>query len=309
MSGLLTNFHFLRPAWLLLALLAIGLWWLWQRKTDPLQGWRQQIDPELLSALVVGKEANLRATKAQLLAAWLLTVVAIAGPTWRLAPNPFADDATPLVVLLKAEASMNVADPEPSRLERAKLKLADLTAERKGQPLGLIAYAGSAHLVLPPTRDTDVVRQMANEISPEIMPEPGDRLDLALLEAQRILAESETSGSILVIADSIATDLPALSEAAKAVALPIQILAIDSPDSPEQTSILTAAKRIGASVQKFTPDDSDIKKIVQTAARAPLMVAGDESDHWMEMGYYLVPVVALLFLFVFRQETAARGVA
>ena len=120
-----------------------------------------------------------------LLVGWLLAVVAVAGPTWRLEPSPFADDATPLMILLKADISMETPDPAPSRLERARLKIADLAAARKGQPLGLIAYAGSAHLVLPPTRDTAVVAQMAAEISPEIMPVPGDRLDLALRKAAR----------------------------------------------------------------------------------------------------------------------------
>ena len=61
---------------------------------------------------------------------------------------------------------MESPDPAPSRIERAHLKIADLADIRKGQPLGLIAYAGSSHLVLPPTRDTAVVAQMAAEISP-----------------------------------------------------------------------------------------------------------------------------------------------
>ena len=32
--------------------LVIGLWWLWQRRSDPLRGWREQMDPDLLEALV-----------------------------------------------------------------------------------------------------------------------------------------------------------------------------------------------------------------------------------------------------------------
>ena len=63
----------------------------------------------------------------------------------------------------------------------ARLKIADFAAERTGQPLGLVAYAGSAHLVLPPTRDTSVVATMAAEISPAIMPKRGDDLAGALV--------------------------------------------------------------------------------------------------------------------------------
>ena len=130
---------------------------LWQRRSDPLRGWREQIAPELLEALVVGRESAKSSQALWLLVSWLVAIVAIAGPTWRLEPSPFADDATPLMILLKADLSMMQPDPAPSRLERARLKIADLAEARKGQPLGLIAYAGSAHLVLPPTRDTAVV--------------------------------------------------------------------------------------------------------------------------------------------------------
>ena len=50
----LANFHFIRPLWLLLVPLAIGLWWIWQRQREPLRGWREQMNPDLLAALVAG---------------------------------------------------------------------------------------------------------------------------------------------------------------------------------------------------------------------------------------------------------------
>ena len=166
MREVIANFHFIRPAALVLAPVAVALWWFWQRRSDPLRGWRQQIDAELLQALTVGSGSGLRLPALVTLSFWLLAVVAIAGPTWRLEPSPFADDATPLMILMKADISMETPDPAPSRLERAQLKIADLAAARKGQPLGLIAYAGSAHLVLPPTRDTATVATIAAGISP-----------------------------------------------------------------------------------------------------------------------------------------------
>ncbi len=101
------------------------------------------------------------------------------------------------MVVLKAGETMNQSDLMPSRMERARLKVADFAAERKGQPLGLVAYAGTAHLVLPPTRDTSVVATMAAEISPEIMPKQGDNLVGALQLAVNTLGDS--GGSIVVL--------------------------------------------------------------------------------------------------------------
>ena len=187
---MLESFHFLRPAALLLAPVVVVVWWLWQRRSDPLRGWRAQIDPELLGALADHRKSDPN-RRWPVLVAWLLAVVAAAGPSWRPEPSPFSEDATPLVILLKADLSMDTPDPAPSRMERAHLKIRDLATARKGQPLGLVAYAGSAHLVLPPTRDTAAVATMATEITPDIMPEPGDRLELAIARGAALIRDGD----------------------------------------------------------------------------------------------------------------------
>lgn len=296
------SLHFIRPGWLLLAPLAVALWWLWRRRSDPLRGWREQIAPDLLEALVVGRESIKSGNARWLLVAWLVAIVAIAGPTWRLEPSPFADDVTPLMILLKADVSMMQPDPAPSRLERARLKIADLGEARKGQPLGLIAYAGSAHLVLPPTRDTATVAQMAAEISPDIMPISGDRLDLALREAVRVLAEGQSGGSIVVLADAVDTDPAALAALRKDISIPVQFLAINAPESSQSDSLRAAAKTLGADVEQIDVEGKDIAAIVRHAASAPIAKSGQQGERWQEAGYWLVPLIGLIVLASFRRE-------
>lgn len=296
------SLHFIRPGWLLLAPLAVALWWLWRRRSDPLRGWREQIAPDLLEALVVGRESIKSGNARWLLVAWLVAIVAIAGPTWRLEPSPFADDVTPLMILLKADVSMMQPDPAPSRLERARLKIADLGEARKGQPLGLIAYAGSAHLVLPPTRDTATVAQMAAEISPDIMPISGDRLDLALREAVRVLAEGQSGGSIVVLADAVDTDPAALAALRKDISIPVQFLAINAPESSQSDSLRAAAKTLGADVEQIDVEGKDIAAIVRHAASAPIAKRGQQGERWQEAGYWLVPLIGLIVLASFRRE-------
>lgn len=287
--------HLIRPAVLLLAPPTLLLWWWWRRQSDPLRSWRNQIAPELLAALTVG--GGVRRRGLVLLAAWLTAIFAIASPTWRREPNPFADDASPLMVVLKTDASMEVVGPVPSHLERAKLKLADLAQARRGQPLGLIAYAGSAHLVLPPTRDTTVVARMAADLASDVMPVPGDRLDLALAEARRVLAAGGVGGSVLVIADSVAgTGL------AEEAALPVQCLALTAEPDP---GLRAAARALGAPLVALTPGDGDVQAIIARAAGTPIVVAG-EGGRWQEAGWWLVPLLALALLAAFRrQEDAA----
>jgi Ca-activated chloride channel homolog len=300
-----TNFHFIRPAALLLAPVAMVLWWLWQRRADPLRGWRQQIDQELLRALTVGNRSINRMPAILVLAAWLLGVIAISGPTWKLEPSPFADDATPLMILLKADISMETTDISPSRLERARMKIADLTQVRKNQPLGLIAYSGSAHLVLPPTRDTSTVGTMAAEISPNIMPLPGDRLDLALRRATEVLSKAGQGGVLLVIADTVDADLSKLSSATD---LPVVFLSVNTPGSNQDSALQAAADELGAKVESLTVSNDDVTSIVRDVARTPVKKAGAEGAIWQETGYWIVPALALIFLSGFCRESRPEEV-
>lgn len=300
MISSLAEFHFIRPAWLLLLPLAVGIWWIWQRYSDPLRGWREQISADLLDSMVVGKKKRSQLSATWLIVGWITTIVAIAGPTWQLEPSPFAEDSTPLLIVLKADSSMEESDLAPSRLEHARLKIVDLAEARKGQPLGLIAYAGSAHLVLPPTRDTSIVASMAAEISPEIMPVPGDRLDLAIAEGVRIVTEGKKGGSIVVFADEVDTDSGLLKQI-ETHSVPVQFLAINgSPVTPP--NLTAAASVVEGIVETLALDGSDITKIVRRAAGKALPAEDELSNQWQESGYWLVPVVALILLTRFRRQ-------
>lgn len=296
------DFHFLRPKIFLLVPVAIAIWWIWRRSSDPLQGWRQQMEPHLLEALTVGEGVERKSVNHWVLVFWLLTLLAIAGPTWQLEPSPFGDDSTPLMILLKADASMLEPTPTPSRMERAHMKIADLADQRPGQPMGLIAYAGSAHLVLPPTKDTKVVAEMAREISPRIMPRSGDRLDLAIQEANRVLSGSESGASLLVLADTVELATNRLTEIRIQNAFPIQFLAISSLDLSENQSIQNAAAVLDGSVVQLDAEGNDISRIVRRVANTRGTLAGKQSGHWQEVGYWLVPVIAVIVLMSFRRE-------
>ncbi|QDS93839.1 hypothetical protein FF011L_26130 [Roseimaritima multifibrata] len=304
--GILSDFHFLRP-WLLLALpLVTVLWWFWQRHSDPLKGWRDQMDEDLLIALTVGQSKTKLNGEVLILLVWWLMVLAIAGPTWRLEPSPFADDASPLMLVLKADQSMDRPNPAPARLERAKLKIADIAKTRAGQPLGLIVYAGSAHLVLPPTRDTDVVVQMVRDIETGIMPKPGDRLDEAIREAG--IDMKDQGGAVLVLADSIATDAGQLRKALTAIPnTPVHVLAITPPGSPEYGTLETACQAMHATMHDLSIDDSDVDAVIRSVARSPQSKAGQSTNRWQEAGWYLVPGIVLLLAFSLRRQTSPKA--
>lgn len=119
-------------------------------------------------------------------------------------PSPFADDDAGLVMLLKVSSTMKATDVQPSRIARAKHKLRDLLEARKGLSTGLVVYSGSAHLLMPLTRDDRIVTAIAEDLTPELMPADGDALAEALLLAGQVLQRAGVPGSVLVMADSVA---------------------------------------------------------------------------------------------------------
>lgn len=300
--SILGNFHFIRPIGLVLVPIVVWVWWLICKSNDPFRILRNVVQPELLDAMIVGQDRNDRWRGVGLLVAWLLATIAVAGPTWRPEPSPFADDPVPVMLLLKASETMDQSDLTPSRMERARLKIVDFANERKGQPLGLIAYAGTAHLVLPSTRDTSVVATMATEITPAIMPKPGDDLSAALALAANTLGDS--GGSIIVVADTVAGgNEQTLAKFRSENRMSVHFLAVARADTPEEADLKAAASPLSATITMLTPDSADIEELVRRTAKAPVAVAAaGEGTRWAEAGWWLVPLIAVFVLVAFRRE-------
>jgi len=276
------QFHFLRPWALVLIVPAILLWFTSRSAADSTRRWARVIDPDLLKLLTVGGPSRWRLLPHDLLlAGWIVATLAIAGPSWQREPSPFADAERPVMIVLRVAPSMMTTDLAPTRLDRARQKIADLLKAHDGMPAGLIAYSGSAHLVLPPTPDRDIVLSLAQSLSPAIMPREGDRLDDAVALADRILKDGGQGGSILVVADSVAPD--------QMSKVPYTLLAM----LPEPTPLPSVEARI----VRTTVDDADIKALsrrLATAAAPP--AAPGEGERWQDAGYWLTPLMALLVM-------------
>ena len=283
----MSEFHFLRPWALVLIVPALLLWLASRRASDTTRRWTRVIEPDLLKLLVVGGASRWRIAPHDLLfAAGIVAVLAVAGPTWQREPSPFADAERPVMIVLKVTPTMMTGDLAPSRLDRARQKIADLLKAHDGMPAGLIAYSGSAHLVLPPTPDREIVLSLAHALSPEIMPREGDRLDEAVALADRVLKEGGQGGSILVLADTV--------RPGQAFAAPFTLLAM----LPQPTPLPAIDQR----VVRTSVDDSDIEALSRrlATASAPSAAPG-ERERWRDAGYWLTPLLALLVIGWFRR--------
>lgn len=303
----MSEFHLLRPWWLLSLLPLLLVWWALWRGQDSWAQMKKVVSPHLLEHLVVGERRGWRLRPVHVLSAvWMVSAIALAGPAWEKEPAPFADDDAGLVVLMKVSGTMKATDVQPSRLERAKHKLRDLLQQRQGMSTGLIVYSGSAHLVMPLTRDERIISAMVGDLTPELMPADGDALAEALKLAENVLQRAGTPGSVLVMADSV---VPSQVETVSAmqVAVPVQFLALSAASAPADSGMQNAASALGAPVVRTSVDQADVQRLAQRAQSRFKAVAGMASDdRWHDAGYALLPVIALLALMWSRRGWLVR---
>ncbi len=303
MSALLDSleyFHFLRPAWLALLLPLAWTWWRMHRLSRAAESAPAGIAPHLVKALTAGRGGLSRWRALDGLALiGLLMITATAGPTWSKVPNPLVAQTSPLAMVLAVTESMDNTDVAPSRLERARQKLLDLSQLRSGARTSLIAYAGTAHRVVPLTEDPQVLKPFIEGLSTDIMPEPGANATAALALANESLAGEAVAGAIVFVLDRLErADIPAFEEHARQEGPRMIFLTLGS--TPEDLQVLDNIA--DARVIKLTPDDADVRQVERYAAQAyRKALAGDDSLQWRDRGGLLAWPAALLTLLYFRR--------
>jgi len=296
--------HFLRPAWFLCLLLVGVLVTLIARQSGVNRAWGRLIDPDLLQALTVGQNQRQRFRPIWVLIPLvLLLYLALAGPTWRQEASPFADDQASLVIVLKVTKSMTNRDVQPSRLERAQQKIGDLVEARPGARTGLVGYSGSAHLVMPLTKDGSVIQSFAGELSPEIMPRDGDDPVNAIRLAQVQLEKSGQPGSILLVTDGLPTlESDSLRAHIRSGGAPVHILGMGDPANLDLGLLEAAARALKGSLTMVTPDDTDVTRVARLVeTRFQAASPEDGGSRWRDEGYWLMIPLALISLLWFRR--------
>ncbi|MFC4992403.1 vWA domain-containing protein [Rubritalea tangerina] len=298
----MADFHFIRP-WFLLAIVpvAIVLYGMFRQRGGK-NAWEGVMDAHLFKHLEVGKGGGQRWRPIHVLSVvWVLSVIGLAGPTWQKQGSPFAEEQAGVVVVMKLSGSMEATDVQPSRLERAKFKMRDLIEARAGASHALIVYSGSAHLVMPLTKDGKILNSMAEGLSPAVMPTEGDALVEALKQAEVLLREAGVPGSVMVMADAVdPSQVAELAEVDKA--LPVEFWAIQPARSPVDKGLEEAARSRGADVQVMTDGREDVEIMSKVARSALLSVEGnDGSEIWQDAGYLCLPVIVLLSGFWIRR--------
>ena len=330
----LSDFHFLRPLWLLLALFGGLLPLLWRRSHDLQRRLRGNIAEHLLPHLLITPQDQQRLRPVHLVCALLiLGALAAAGPTWEQDRPDFLENRAPLIFAIDLSPSMDASDVPPSRLEAAKHKLHDLIQRRAGARSGLIAYAGSAHLVLPPTDDPALLDTFIQALSTDLIAKPGKNVGAVIEQAKRLLAAEKTPGTLLLITDGAdTTQLSGLGKQLDDSQLQLLILAVGSDDGGiihdangqprtdsngrpvlgrfDQAALKQLASALDASLGSLTLNNDDLDW-VELHAQQHFQSASDEQRelHWKDAGYWLCWPLLLIAFFSVRKGWSLNWMA
>lgn len=324
MNAFLVQFHFIEPRWLWLLLLVPVLAWLVSRRSGGTHVLTKLADPALLPYLLDGAPGSSRGQVAAFVAAALLAILALAGPTWnRQTQQLFAERAAQAVVVSMSPHMLS-HDVVPDRLSRARYKVRELyTANRDGMN-ALVAYSGEPFTVAPLTTDAHSVDDLLSALAPDTLPVGGDDPGKAIDMAATLIRRADIrGGSIVVVTDRADEGAYAAARRARAAGDRVSVLGIGttrggpiaSDDggflkdaqgavvmAPRDDTSLTALASAGGG--RYVPVSADGSDVSTLAA----MLHGDDdgkavdgatSGQWQDRGPWLLipllPLVALAF--------------
>lgn len=138
-----------------------------------------------------------------------------------------------IMMLVDVSNSMLAEDFEPNRLDRTKYAIDRLVDGLKQDRIGVIAFAGEAHVQLPITSDYRMARAFTRKLSPSLIRAQGTDIAAAInLGAMSFSSQSEGSRVMILITDGENHESDAV-EAARAAAergIKIYTVGIGTPE-------------------------------------------------------------------------------
>ncbi|ARH01517.1 VWA domain-containing protein [Legionella micdadei] len=307
---MMSEFHFLRPWWLLAILPLLGLCWsLWRQRTQS-EAWTAVCDKHLLEHLIQAKGQGQRHLALfTLFLSGLFMCVSLAGPTWSRLPVPSFKQIQPRVLVLDMSNAMLNNDLTPDRLTRAKFKLHDLFKRRDVGQFGLVVYTSEPFVVSPLTDDAQTIDSLLSSLSTDIMPVEGQQLDTALEEAGQLISNAGYKhGQILVLTGETPNPtamIVAKNLAAKQIYTSIMPIIANKTLSPLYEDLALAGQ---GQLIHFTDTSDDLEQWLTASGKQKQFSLSENDDVplWRDEGrWFLLP--ALIFLLpVFRRGWLQR---
>lgn len=326
-SKFFTDFHFIRPWWLLALPLGLILLAGFKRQEPGRSQWHKVCDQHLLEQLLVGAgTVGKKRIYGALLSMLILATLALAGPAWERLPQPLFQAAEGRVIVLDLSMSMAATDISPSRLTRARYKAIDLVKAGAGIEQGLVVFAGDSFIVAPLTDDRATLLNLLPTLDTDTVPVAGSRADRGLKKALELLQRATISrGQIILIADDADQATVAIAKKIKKAGHRIDVIAVGTKTgSPVALPDGGYLKNSRGEIVVPVPDFAALAKVADTGGGSYLTIDSRESafkhlnqlqtlfpkeqkeskftgDQWQDRGPWLLIPLLLLGALSFRK--------
>ncbi|MCK4899751.1 MAG: VWA domain-containing protein [Anaerolineales bacterium] len=126
-------------------------------------------------------------------------LVALARPQWGSEVREIQQEGLQVMVALDVSQSMLAQDIKPSRLDRAKLEIADLTERLDGDEIGLVLFSGASFVQVPLTTDYFTALNYLEGANPNVISRPGTVIGDAIRTAASAFDQNQNSQKILIL--------------------------------------------------------------------------------------------------------------
>jgi len=327
MEILISEFHFLRPLWLLAVPLVWWMVFLLRKKWWQKGNWDREVEPHLLEFLATSHSQHKRKLLPWVMSlAGTLLLLSLAGPVWLKKPQPLIKKSHARVLVLDLSFSMLAADVKPTRIDRVRFKLEDLLNNFSEGETALVGYAGEAFVISPLTHDANTISALLPGLHPNIMPVPGSRADLGVELASDLLSRSIGSqGHIILVTDGIEeSEITAVKNASGANEFSILAVGTEagSPIALAAGGFLKdrngaivipklnlkplrkLANQVNGELTVLSPDDRDVNQIIAAETSEGIYTEDEKqrtTDKWNEEGPWLLLIVLPLTALLFRR--------
>lgn len=180
--------------------------------------------------------------------AYIFLIIALADPQIGTKLEDVKQEGLDIIVALDVSMSMEAQDIVPSRLKKAKHEVAKLIDLLQGDRIGLIAFAGMAHVQCPLTLDYSAAKLFLRMIDTRLIPVPGTALGEAIKRAIKSFESKEHKHKVLVLitdGEDHGTKPIEMAKAAAKEGIVIYTIGLGSPEGVPIPLYDRSGKKIG----------------------------------------------------------------
>ncbi|UCG22878.1 MAG: VWA domain-containing protein, partial [Chloroflexota bacterium] len=186
-----------------------------------------------------------------------MMLFALARPQWGSEVREIQQEGLQVMVALDVSQSMLAEDVKPSRLDRAKLEIADLMQRLDGDEIGLVLFSGASFVQVPLTSDYQSALNYMDSAGPNSISRPGTVIGEAIRTAASAFDPELSSQKVLVVMtdgeDKETDPLAAAQEAADQDIL-IYTIGFGTPEGEP----IPEVNQFGETVAYKTDDQGDV---------------------------------------------------